>query len=322
MVMNVNDSQLYADVNQLQNLKKPGEINSKESLERVAKEFESIYLKMMLDSMRAAEKIWSKDNPFSSQETEFFRDMLDGQITKDLAVQKSIGLADMLVQQLAPFVDAAEKSEIDKSKPVSTEQQPIQQQPIQQPANTLNPDISQSVPSPLDQPVSQAADTKWQGDPAEFIKRLMPAAKEAGAQLNVDPKLLVAQAALETGWGKSLNNQTGSNLFGIKSTGQWQGSAELAQTKEYIGGRWLNIQEDFRAYASPEDSFKDYVQLIQKNQRYTSALNAKSSEEYVDSLQQAGYATDPNYSQKVLAVYQSPKFQSLAAEDIGPLAWK
>ncbi len=141
------------------------------------------------------------------------------------------------------------------------------------------------------------------GSPEEFIATMMPMAEKAARRLGVEPRYLVAQAALETGWGKSMIRQkdgsNSHNLFGIKAT-NWSGESAMARTTEYVNGRAVKQVEGFRAYASFEQSFDDFVSLLQNSDRYQSAVNAGGdSERFVRELQKAGYATDPQYARKV-----------------------
>ncbi len=142
--------------------------------------------------------------------------------------------------------------------------------------------------------------------PAEFIETMLPMAEQAAQRLGVDPKYLVAQAALETGWGKhmqrSSDGQSSHNLFGIKSHG-WKGRSATANTTEVINGKEVRIKDSFRQYDSFAHSFNDYVDFLQRNPRYQKALQAAGNpENYVRELQRAGYATDPNYAAKISSI--------------------
>lgn len=154
----------------------------------------------------------------------------------------------------------------------------------------------------------------------EFIATLLPMAQAAAEKIGVDPRYLVAQAALETGWGKSvMRQQDGSsshNLFGIKSHG-WQGDSARALTTEYVAGKQVKEAASFRAYDSFEQSFEDYVSFLQGNGRYKEALDTTSNpERFVKELQQAGYATDPQYARKVAQIArQMQTYQAVASVD-------
>jgi flagellar protein FlgJ len=157
--------------------------------------------------------------------------------------------------------------------------------------------------------------------PQEFVAALLPMAEKAAEKIGVEARYLVAQAALETGWGKSIiRQQDGSsshNLFGIKTHNSWDGESARVQTTEYKGGKAVKEAASFRAYDSYAQSFDDYVSFLQNNGRYQGALNATANpERFVRELQQAGYATDPNYARKVAQIArQMQTYQAVAAAD-------
>lgn len=147
----------------------------------------------------------------------------------------------------------------------------------------------------------------------DFVTSIWPYAKQASQLIGVDPKVLVAQAALETGWGKMIANDvdgsSSHNLFNIKATPE-QVDSIAVNTTEYIANMPIKITATFKKYASVEHSFNDYVSLISGNDRYKQALaNARDPERYINLLQEAGYATDPNYSRKILSIYQGDELQ-------------
>lgn len=143
----------------------------------------------------------------------------------------------------------------------------------------------------------------------DFLRHLHPIAEQAAKELGVEPKLLLAQAALETNWGRSLikngDGESTFNLFNIKAGKAWQGEQVPANTLEFERGVGRKMQARFRSYESFEESFQDYVRLIKSNPRYGDALKqAGSPEHYLRGLQQAGYATDPKYAEKVIQIYR------------------
>ena len=158
--------------------------------------------------------------------------------------------------------------------------------------------------------------------PAEFVSAMMPMAEEAAGKIGVDPRYLVAQAALETGWGKSIIRQwdgsSSHNLFGIKSHGAWDGESAKVLTTEYKGGKAVKEAAQFRTYDSFKESFQDYVSFLQSNKRYEDALDVTAKPEaFVRELQQAGYATDPHYARKVSQIArQMDTYMSIAAADV------
>ncbi len=146
-------------------------------------------------------------------------------------------------------------------------------------------------------------------DSDEFVATMLPMAEQAAKRIGIDPRYLVAQAALETGWGKSvMRNSDGSsshNLFGIKATGSWQGEQARAITSEFRDGQFVKETAAFRSYDSYQDSFHDLVSLLQNNSRYQEALNsADNPEQFARELQKAGYATDPGYAKKIISIAQ------------------
>ena len=155
--------------------------------------------------------------------------------------------------------------------------------------------------------------------PDAFVATMLPMAQQAADRIGVDPLYLVAQAALETGWGKSvMRQQDGSsshNLFGIKATGSWQGAQARAITSEFRGGQMVKETAEFRSYDSYQDSFHDLVTLLQSNNRYKEVLNAADKpEQFVRELQKAGYATDPEYASKISQIAKQMKtYQSYAS---------
>lgn len=160
----------------------------------------------------------------------------------------------------------------------------------------------------------------------EFITTMLPMAEKAAERLGVDPRYLVAQAALETGWGKSMIRQrdgsNSHNLFGIKSTG-WQGEKASASTTEYVNGKPTREVAGFRAYDSFEHSFNDFVSLLENNDRYRTAIQVASksgdSERFVKELQKAGYATDPQYARKISQIARNMQtYQTVADAGSAP----
>lgn len=146
--------------------------------------------------------------------------------------------------------------------------------------------------------------------PEGFVAKVWPHAQQAARELGVDPRALVAQAALETGWGRRMiergDGASAHNLFGIKATG-WSGERASASTHEYRDGVRRNERADFRAYASPADSFADYVRLLKQSPRYRQALEAGGDvRRFAQALQHAGYATDPSYADKITAIANGP----------------
>lgn len=158
----------------------------------------------------------------------------------------------------------------------------------------------------------------------EFIAAMLPMAEQAAEKIGVDARYLVAQAALETGWGKSIIRQqdgtSSHNLFGIKSHNSWDGESARVLTTEFKGGKAVKEAASFRSYDSYAHSFDDYVSFLQSNGRYEKALDAtQNPEQFARELQKAGYATDPQYARKVAQIArQMSTYQTIASSDTAP----
>jgi flagellar protein FlgJ len=165
------------------------------------------------------------------------------------------------------------------------------------------------------------------GTPEDFVRTLWPEAERAGRELGIDPRHILAQAALETGWGRSVpshaTGQSSNNFFGVKAGSRWDGPTVSVRTLEYENGLPVAKHEQFRAYGSPQESFRDYVQLLRNNPRYADALRTgKDAHAFASALQRSGYATDPAYARKITAIAQNLPLQatSLKSADLGPIA--
>ena len=145
--------------------------------------------------------------------------------------------------------------------------------------------------------------------PSSFVADIAPAAEEAARRLGVAPELVVAHAALESGWGRKplvqADGRSTHNLFGIKATGNWQGDVAEARTTEFHGGVPVGRTERFRSYPDQAAAFRDYAQLLLDNPRYRDALNTGSdARAFAEGLARGGYATDPAYAAKLAGVAQ------------------
>ena len=153
--------------------------------------------------------------------------------------------------------------------------------------------------------------------PEHFVEQLMPFAEQIGKETGIDPRLMIAQAALETGWGKHMIKGDGSqpsfNLFGIKADSRWSGDAVSITTTEFRGGVAMKERADFRAYPDYEASFRDYVDFLQNNPRYRDVLSsADQPEVFAEKLQEAGYATDPEYGAKIRRIMNRDSLMTLS----------
>jgi flagellar protein FlgJ len=267
----------YFDLQGLSKLKKDAG-KTPESLAMVAKQFEGLFMKMILDSARKANEAFGEDNYLNSRETEFYQQMLDNQLSTEMSKGTGLGIAAMLVKQLSPYM--------------KTEPLPIKEKAL----------------LPVSPASGHAPSAKAHfSNPDQFVKTLWPQAQQAAQQLGIQPEYLLAQAALETGWGKNVVNNS-HNLFGIKADAHWKGERVSAVTTEMHDGKAFNVTAQFRAYPSFEASFNDYVQFIKTQPRYQQAIAvAANPDAYYQQLQTAGYATDPDYARKVIRIAQQDR---------------
>lgn len=284
-----------SDFQGLQDLKVKARANAKDALPEVAKQFEGIFLQSMLKSMRMGQHFLDESSAFRGKNEATFQDMLDGQYSTDIANSRGIGLAAMLTKQLESNVGTSQDS-----KMTTQDLKPLPLAKMDNNAELIPPvkHISQD----------SVAGSKENTNIDEFVKSLWPKAQQAASALGLDPKVLMAQAALETGWGKFVakdsEGNTSNNLFNIKSGSNKELDSIAVNTTEYIANTPIKTTASFRKYSSIEDSINDYVSLISNNSRYQTALaNAANPELYVNELGKAGYATDPKYGTKILSIY-------------------
>ncbi|MCG7491238.1 flagellar assembly peptidoglycan hydrolase FlgJ [Vibrio sp. Of14-4] len=297
MINNGKDIGFIHDIANLDKLRQKavdGDENSeKEALSAAAKQFESIFTTMLLKSMRDANSTF-ESGLMDSQNQQFYRQMMDEQMASELSSSGSLGLADMIVAQLS---SGSVENPNAKAREVNFEAMMRKIDNIRQPKP-----VSSSVPIER----SEIASSQSFDSPQSFVNTMKPYAERAARALGVDSSLILAQAALETGWGKKvIANTRGSshNLFNIKADKRWTGDKVATQTLEYHQGIPVKENAAFRSYSSFEDSFNDYVQFLNDNPRYNSALRHQgNNESFIRGIHQAGYATDPEYADKVLKV--------------------
>jgi flagellar rod assembly protein/muramidase FlgJ len=161
----------------------------------------------------------------------------------------------------------------------------------------------QQLELPLDSPDT---DVEPSATPEAFVASIAPTVKAVAEELGIDPRIVIAQAALETGWGTSVK---GNNLFGIKSHGKKDGL--MVQTHEVVDGKRIKVRDSFRQYDNYDDSIADYGSFLQQNKRYKPMLQATTLREQVEALGKSGYATDPEYADKVMAIATSKRLEVL-----------
>lgn len=288
MSLDAGTAAVYTDFQALDRLRLGARENSPEVLHEVARQFESLFIQMMMKNMRAAS---FGDELFDSDQSTHYRDMFDSQMSLRLGEQGGFGLADLLVRQLG-----GDPGRMTTRGAAAAAQSHL---PAGMPATSTG----------ADRVVAPAGESAI-ASPEEFIRVLHPHAIEAAARLGVEPEALLAQAALETGWGHKMivrpDGGNSHNLFGIKADPRWPGERASAVTLEYEGGIAVRRNESFRAYGSYAESFADYVDFLQSSPRYASALtHGGDSRHFIEGLQQAGYATDPDYAGKINRIMNS-----------------
>jgi flagellar protein FlgJ len=294
--------QFALDTQGMGELRRAAQHNSPEALRETAKQFEALFMNMVMKSMRAATP---QDGVFDSEQSRMYTAMLDQQISQNLA-KRGVGLADVLVRQLSNTVT------------------PQSITPLEQPGNASSGlDIAEHIAARMTDSRKTAKETQSADSglaaissdgmghrssrPAhvrEFQERLLSHAEEASRTTGIPAKFMLGQAALESGWGKreivAADGTRSHNLFGIKATSGWKGKTVETVTTEYINGMPQRRVEKFRAYDSYADAFRDYARMLSRNPRYEQVIaNAQDATGFAQGLQRAGYATDPQYAAKL-----------------------
>jgi flagellar protein FlgJ len=302
------------DLAGLSELRRRAQRDEAGALAEAAVQFEALFTGMMLDSARSASL---HSGIFDSRETEQYLELMDRQVALDLAKRGGFGFAELLLRQLA------ERDAVPPAQRGAAESRPAEAGApvLPQRAAAPAPARAQSAEFPAGLPASLAAlggAERAREPPAptsetEFVSALLPEAEAAAAALGVEPKLLLAQAALETGWGRAVprsGSASAHNLFGIKAGDSWSGPSVERWTLEHENGFTAPRLERFRAYGSAAESVADYVELISTARRYEGALEqARDPEAYARALSRAGYATDPAYADKWLAIYHGERLE-------------
>jgi flagellar rod assembly protein/muramidase FlgJ len=139
--------------------------------------------------------------------------------------------------------------------------------------------------------------------PSDFIAKIRPGADLCEAEKGIPSEFTVAQAALESGWGKSLLTVRSNNLFGIKADKSWTGPTHEMMTREYINGQWISVPAKWRSYDTWADCLLDHANFFHVNQRYAEALKYPHDPfRFAEEISRAGYATDPSYADKITQI--------------------
>ena len=294
----VNNASVYGDFAGLEKLKSGAARSDPAAVRQVAQQFESLFARMMIKSMRDAV---GKDPIFGSDQAQTYQGMYDDQLSLELTKGKGLGLADMLVRQLQQ-AGATAHAATTGALPATAAGAAGSASAAPRAAGAAG-----AAGSALAMPRASASGSASSADRAGFISQVWPQAQQAAQQLGVHPVSLIAQAALETNWGRSIPRGVGgassNNLFGIKAGASWSGDSVTTGTEEFQDGATRETSAAFRAYASPGESFQDYVALLRANPRFSGALGSGTNvASFAAALQRGGYATDPDYAHKMTAV--------------------
>ncbi len=283
---------LAIDTQSLGQLRLQAKQTPDQALKAAAQQFESVFMSMMLKSMREATP---QDGAMDSDQTRMFTGMLDQQLSQSMASGRGVGLADMLVKQLGRTGLTAPSALSSQSSTLHLETGALA------PLFRGNAPAA-SIPDPELVPSAYNATTQQ-----NFVNQMLPHALQASHDSGVPPALMLWQAALESGWGKRqirmADGSNSHNLFGIKATAGWHGKVAEVMTTEYKNGVATRQVGKFRAYASFDEAFRDYAGMMSSNPRYASVMQQSASPVgMAQALQDSGYATDPKYAEKLVSV--------------------
>lgn len=263
-------------------------------LKQAAQQFEGMLLQMMLKSMRDATP---QDGLLDNDQTRFFTSILDQQLAQNLSSRGTLGFAKMIEQQLGRNLTGSESDSLGTS--LGRLRQALAERQAASSAASLAGNAVVGARAAVGATPEAAAGR-------EFVNRVWPSAVEAANSLGVPPHFLVAQAALESNWGKSEIRQADGtssfNVFGVKAGRGWQGKSVEVQTTEYVDGEAQTTREKFRVYGSYAEAFQDYVNLLRGSSRFSTVLGQQDGTQFARSLQQSGYATDPRYADKLARI--------------------
>ncbi|WP_370689045.1 flagellar assembly peptidoglycan hydrolase FlgJ [Xenorhabdus aichiensis] len=291
------------DVNSLHSLKARLSQEPQQGLRQVAQELEGVFVQMMLKSMRSS---LPQDGILSSDQTRFYTSMYDQQIAQDLS-QKGLGFADMIVKQFSNANSAA-------SEQAGTVPMPLDKEFLQTlPKQALEQFMRRTMTAPFSAAASKGSvqSKSLPINSTNFVSMLSLPAQIASQQSGIPHLLIIAQAALESGWGQreilTAEGKPSHNLFGIKAGKSWKGAVTNIMTTEYIEGEPKKMHDSFRVYGSYREAITDYVKLLTENPRYAKVAQSTTAEQGAYSLQSAGYATDPGYAKKLVSLIQQLK---------------
>ena len=271
---------VYTDLHGFDRLREEARKQSPEALTEVAQQFESLMVQMALKSMREAKLA---EGAFDSDQSDFYMEMFDKQLSLTLSRGRGLGLADALVRQLGGMTAAASDKAITQEEKSAS----VGHEAVRKPSFA---------------------------SPQAFIKDLLPVARHSAEKLNIDSRSLLAQAAVETDWGQRIihhgDGRSSHNLFGAKAGRDWHGERVSVTTAEVSEGELVQSRQAFRSYPSYAAAFEDHARLLQTNPAYRAALASGGDLlTFGQQLQDAGYAGDPGYGGRIAALLNSSSWQ-------------
>ena len=328
-----NQAEFFLNFQKFSDMKLRARETSGDAAAEVARQFEGLFVQQMLAAMRSAANIDANQH---SSYMDFYQEMYDKQLAQTIAGQDRLGVARLILQQI-PAAESADvpaaavdvKIEIHPQRsamvtvsgPSDESPQAVLGAPNSAPGETA-PSGNVVLGKVVDDDFAEVAqieraNSRWQ-QPHNFVADIWPEAQSAAGSLGISAELLIAQSALETGWGKHTmkldDGRSSNNLFGIKAGPDWSGAALSRASLEYRDGLLQNQVSRFRVYDSPADSLSDYVDFIRSNPRYQQALaHAGDDRAYIRAIQQAGYATDPAYADKIIGILEGELLQQTLA---------
>ncbi len=292
---------LALDARGLDALRLQAKQNPQQAAKGVAQQFEAVFLQTLLKSMRDATP---QDGPMDSEQTRMYTSMLDQQLAQSLSA-RGIGLADVMLRQLARNRQAVAGAE-PPAQPAGVKVLPVEVK-----------DLPYSGTPALPGPSLTPAGAKAAGPQSvrDFLSGMKEHALHASNATGIPARFLLGHAALESGWGKheirAADGNQSFNLFGIKAGRNWKGATVEAMTTEYVNGVARKLPQKFRVYGSYAEAFQDYAGLMRGNQRYAAVLKQNDSAGFAQGLQRAGYATDPQYADKLTRVLNGARMRQV-----------
>ncbi|HFB66808.1 MAG TPA: flagellar assembly peptidoglycan hydrolase FlgJ [Aeromonadales bacterium] len=295
-------------------------ISKTTALKEAAEQFESIFVRQLLSSMRKVNDLFKQDSIFDSDTTDFYQNMWDDQISINLSKGSLGGISDLLVQQLGgtPSQQLHEPKQLDRIQPAQQLQTltPVELKITEESLQDKNHSdlisgkkITQQSPG-----TDFVSEPEKFSSPQAFIDFIKPLVIRASEALGIKPQLIVAQSALETGWGQfiiqSKTQGNSRNLFNIKDRSDWHGKTVATTTVEFDGVELKQQRASFRVYDNFKQSIDDFIKFLSSDDRYKSLINSgNDSELYLHNLQKSGYATDPDYAKKISRILKSDIIQ-------------